>query len=252
MKVYFIGAGPGDPELLTLKASRILGEADVIVYAGSLVNREILKFGRQDATIYDSSTMELKDLLKIYSEAKRDGKLVARLHSGDLSLYSALQEQIDWCEQEGIETEVIPGISAYQAASASLKQELTLPGVSQTLILTRMAGRTEVPATEDLEILASSRATMVLFLSVHEIEKVVEKLKGFYGEEAPVVVIEKASWPEERKVNGTLADIAEKVKGAGIKRHALILVGEVLRRDYQRSKLYDGEFEHSYRRRTGS
>lgn len=252
MKIYFIGAGPGDPELLTLKAKRILEEVEVVLYAGSLVNREILKFAKKNAMLLDSSPMALNEIFEVFKEAKREGKSVARLHSGDLSIYSALQEQLDWCDQEGIGTEVIPGISSFQAASARLKQELTLPGVSQTVILTRISGRTEVPPEEDLEILARSRATMAIFLSVHEIEKVVEKLKSSYGDETPVSVIEKASWPEERKVNGTLGDIAKKVKEAGIKRQALILVGEVLRRDYQKSKLYDGEFEHGFRKRMES
>lgn len=251
MKVYFIGAGPGDPELLTLKAKRVLEEVDIVVYAGSLVSREVLKFVKKGAVLHDSSTVELKDILRIFSEARREGKSVARLQSGDLSIYSALQEQLDWCEREGIDTEVIPGISSFQAASASLKQELTLPGVSQTIILTRMSGRTEVPLSEDLEILAKPKATMAIFLSVHEIENVVKKLKSAYGEETPVAVIEKASWPEERKIDGTLRDIVEKVREAGVKRQALIIVGEVLRKSYRKSKLYDGAFEHGFRRKGG-
>lgn len=252
MKVYFIGAGPGDPELLTLKAKRILEESDVVIYAGSLINREILKFARKDASLHDSSTMELEEILKIYKEARKAGKTVARIHSGDLSIYSALQEQLDWCEKERIDAEVIPGISSFQAAAASLKQEFTLPGVSQTLILTRISGRTEVPVREDLENLAGLKATMVIFLGIHEIERVVKKLKKDYGEDAPVAVIEKASWPEERKISGTLENIAAKVKEAGIKRHALIVVGDVLRKTYQKSKLYDGDFEHGFRKKKGS
>lgn len=252
MKVYFIGAGPGDPELLTLKAKRILEESDVVIYAGSLINREILNFARKDAALHDSSTMELGEILEIYKEAKRTGRTVARIHSGDLSIYSALQEQLDWCEKEGVESEIIPGISSFQAAAATLKQELTLPGVSQTLILTRISGRTEVPVREDLENLARTKATMVIFLSTHEIERVVDQLAKGYGEDTPVAVVEKASWPEERKIIGTLRDIAEKVKETGMKRQALIIVGDVLRGTDQKSKLYDKDFEHGFRKKKGS
>ncbi|MGD0919514.1 MAG: precorrin-4 C(11)-methyltransferase [Thermodesulfobacteriota bacterium] len=262
MKVYFIGAGPGDPELLTLKAKRILENSDIVIYAGSLINREILKFTRKGSALYDSSTMDLEEILQIYKEAKESGRSVARVHSGDLSLYSALQEQLDWCEKEGIDCEIIPGISSFQAAAASLKQELTLPGVSQTLILTRISGRTEVPPTENLEELAKAKATMAIFLSIHEIERVVDQLAKSYAENTPVAVIEKASWPEERKIIGTLGTISEKVKKAGIKRQALIIIGDVLGGDvlggealgkaYQKSKLYDANFEHGFRKKRGS
>ena len=252
MKVYFIGAGPGDPELLTLKAKRILEVSDIVVYAGSLINPEILRFTKKDAVLHDSSTMELEEILRIFGEAKRDGKTVARIQSGDLSLYSALQEQLDACEKEGIDCEIIPGISSFQAAAASLRRELTLPGLSQTLILTRISGRTEVPARENLEDLAKTKATMAIFLSVHEIDRVVEQLMRGYGEDAPVAVVEKASWPGERKIVGTLRDIAKKVKKAGIKRQALIVVGEVLGKAYGKSELYSADFEHGFRKRKGS
>lgn len=249
MTVYFIGAGPGDPELLTLKAKKILETSDVVIYAGSLINPNILKFARQDAVLHDSSSMELEEILKIYREAKKSGGIVARLHSGDLSIYSALQEQLDACEKEGINCEIIPGISSYQAAAATFRNELTLPEVSQTVILTRISGRTEVPPRENLETLAGAKATMVIFLSIHEIERVVSQLVKGYGEDTPVAVVEKASWPEERRIIGTLGDIAEKVERAEIKRHALIIVGEVLGKAYQRSKLYDAHFEHGFRKK---
>ncbi len=252
MKVYFIGAGPGDPELLTLKAKRILETSDVVIYAGSLINPDILRFARQGAVLHDSSTMELDEILNIYKEARKVGRNVARVHTGDLSIYSALQEQLDECEKEGIDCEIVPGVSSYQAAAATLRRELTLPGVSQTLILTRISGRTEVPKRETLERLAKTKATMVIFLSVHEIERVVEQLARGYGNETPVAVVEKASWAEERKIIGTLGDIARKVKEAGIKRHALIVVGEVLGNTYRRSKLYDADFEHGFRKKKSS
>ena len=247
MKVYFIGAGPGDPELLTLKAKRIIESADIVIYAGSLVNKEILKFARVEASLYDSSAMKLEEIFEVFREAKQRDRVVARIHTGDLSIYSALQEQVDGCKKEGIETEVIPGISSFQAAAASLKQELTLPGVSQTLILSRLSGRTAVPDQEDLENLAAVRATLVLFLSVHEIGKVAQKLRRVYSADTPVVVLEKASWPEERTIAGTLENIARKMEKTGIKRQALIIVGDVLRKNYERSKLYAADFEHGFR-----
>lgn len=247
MKVYFIGAGPGDPELLTLKAVKIIKQADIIVYAGSLVNKNILKFAKKKAVIYDSSSMSLEDALTVFSEAKPTEKIVARVHSGDPSVYGAIQEQMDWCKGEGVGYEVIPGISSFQAAAASLKQEFTLPAVTQTVILTRISGRTSVPAKEDLEKLAKIRATMIIFLSIQEIDRVVKKLSRRYAIDTPVAVIEKVSLPDERKIFGTLKDISKKVKDAKIKRQALIIVGDCLRGSYQKSKLYDKDFEHGFR-----
>lgn len=249
MKVYFIGAGPGDPELLTLKARKALSSSDIVIYAGSLVNKEVLKFVKKGASLRDSSGMDLEEILEVLRQAKARNKVVARLQTGDLSIYSALQEQLDWCEKEGIDCEIIPGISSFQAAAAALKRELTLPGVSQTVILTRISGRTRVPRREDLENLAKAKATMVLFLSIQEIEKVAGKLTKAYDANTPVAVIEKASWPQERKITGTLGDIVKKVKEAGIKRQALIIVGDVLGEHYQKSKLYDAEFEHGFRKK---
>ena len=249
MTVYFIGAGPGDPELLTLRAKKIIEEADTIIYAGSLVNPQVLNFAKTGAALYDSSQMVLEEVLQIFREAKRGGRIVARIHTGDPALYGAIQEQLDWCEENRIQTEVIPGVSSYQAAAASLKQEFTLPGVSQTLILTRLSGRTKVPAREGLPKLARIKATMVIFLSVQQIHRVVEELKRGFPEDTPVAVVEKASWKEERKIVGTLGDIGGKVREAGIKRQALIIVGDVLRRRYRKSRLYDQRFEHGFRKK---
>lgn len=249
MKVYFIGAGPGDPELLTIKAAGIIKKADIIIYAGSLINKDILRSARKDARFYDSSAMNLGEVLQVIRKVKFTGRTVARIHSGDPSIYGAIQEQMDWCEREGIDYSVIPGVSSFQAASASLKQELTLPGVSQTVILTRVSGRTAVPAKEGLRRLAGCKATMVIFLSIDKIESVVEKLKKGYGSNTPVAVIERVSFSEERKITGTLRDIAKKVKEAGITRQAIIIVGDVLKKSYQKSKLYDKRFEHMFRKR---
>lgn len=249
MRAYFIGAGPGDPELLTIKAGKIIKRADIIIYAGSLINKGILKLAKSEVQFYDSSRMSLREILQVIKEAKSTGKIVARIHSGDPSLYSATQEQMDWCEKQGIDYSVIPGVSSFQAAAASLKQELTLPGVSQTVILTRISGRTNVPAKEDLQKLAESRATLVIFLSVRQLGGLIKKLKINYRLNTPVAVIEKVSFPEERKIIGTLQNIARKVKKARITRQALIIVGEVLKKNYQRSKLYDNNFEHMFRRK---
>src|SRR3989338_1934630 len=246
-KVYFIGAGPGDPELLTLKAKKIIQKAALIIYAGSLVNEDILKFARKKALRYDSSKMTLEEVLGIIKKGKTGDEIIARVHSGDPSVYGAIQEQMDWCEREKINYEVIPGVSSYQAAAASLKQEFTLPGVSQTVILTRISGRTKVPAKEDLAILSTVKATIVIFLSIREIRRVVGELKHGYPKDTPVAVIEKASCPDERKIYGTLEDIAQKVKQAGIKRQALIIIGDVLRKKYRLSKLYDKKFTHGFR-----
>ncbi len=249
VKIYFIGAGPGDPQLLTLKAARIIKQADIVIYAGSLVNKDILKFAKRGAVFYDSASMSLDGILDIFAKSKSKNKVVARLHSGDPSIYGAIQEQMDWCKEQRIGFEVIPGVSSFQAAAASLKQEFTLPGVSQTVILTRISGRTDVPVKEDLWKLARIGATMVIFLSIQEIGKVVRKLKQGYKIDTPVAVIEKVSYPCERKITGTLKDIVKKVRRANIKRQALIIVGDALRGEYQKSKLYDKDFEHGFRKK---
>lgn len=248
MKVYFIGAGPGDPELITVKGMKIIQKADVIIYAGSLVNREVLTWARPDAEIHNSATMDFEEITGLMLTRVREGKTVARVHTGDPSLYGALQEQIDFLRRHGVEFEIVPGVSSFLAAAASLQQEYTLPGVTQTVILTRLEGRTPVPEREKLSSLAAHGCTMCIFLSVQDIERVVEELlRGGYTAETPVAVVQKASWPEEKKVIGTLADIAARVKEAGINRTALIIVGEVFRGVYERSRLYDPSFSHGYR-----
>src|SRR3989338_9600183 len=207
LKVYVIGAGPGDLELLTLKAVKIIRKADIVIYAGSLVNKHILGFVKKAAVSYDSAKMTLGEVLGIIKKEKSNKKIIARLHTGDPSIYGAIQEQMDWCEKEKIDYEVIPGVSSFQAAGASLKQEFTLPGVSQTVILTRLSCRTKVPAKEDLQKLAKARATMAIFLSIQDIERVIGKLRKGYGMDTPAAVIEKVSFPDERKITGTLRDI---------------------------------------------
>ncbi|WP_457613116.1 precorrin-4 C(11)-methyltransferase [Methanocaldococcus sp.] len=250
-KVIIVGAGPGDPELITIKGKKALESADVVVYAGSLVNEELLKYCKDGVEIYNSASMNLDEIVNIIVEAVNSGKKVVRLHTGDPSIYGAIKEQIDELSKRGIDVEIIPGVSSLFAATASLKVELTLPDVSQTVIITRPEGRTPKPEKEKIRDLAKHKATMVIFLGVSMIDKVVkELLSGGYNENTPVAVVYHASWSDEKIVRGTLKDISEKVKREGIKKTALIIVGEVLNpKHYSYSKLYDGNFEHEFRRK---
>lgn len=253
MKVYFVGAGPGDPELITVKGQKIIKEADVIIYAGSLVNPDVLDVAKDEAEIHNSASMTLEEVLEVMETAVAEDKLVARVHTGDPSLYGAIQEQIDELVEMEVDFEVIPGVSSFLATAASLKREYTLPDVSQTMILTRLEGRTSVPDKEKLHKLARHNASMAIFLSVHMIENVVEELAEEYPVETPIAVVQKASWPDEKKVIGTLETIAEKVEEAEINKTAMIVVGDFLDTDYSRSKLYDKDFSHEYRKsKTGS
>jgi precorrin-4/cobalt-precorrin-4 C11-methyltransferase len=250
--IHFIGAGPGDPELITVKGARLLGEAEVVVFAGSLVNREILTVYCPTAEVYDSASMTMEEVIGVMASAVASDRRVVRLHTGDPALYGAIQEQMAELDCLGISYKVIPGVTSASAAAAALKQELTLPEVSQTVILTRLAGKTPVPEGERLSQIAQIGATVVIYLSVGMIAAVVEELlAGAYTPETPAAVVYRASWPDERIIEGTLADIAEKVLAAGIDRQALVMVGEVFgaRRHglKARSLLYDGTFTHGYR-----
>lgn len=251
--VYFVGAGPGDVELITVKGARLLKEADIIVYAGSLVNPELLTLAKPGAEIYDSASMTLEEVLAVLIRGSRQGKLVVRLHTGDPSLYGAIQEQLDRLREEGIVAEIVPGVSSAFAAAAAIQRELTLPGISQTVIFTRLGGRTPVPEKESLAGLAGHQATMAIFLSVGRIDQVVaELLAGGYAPETPAAVVQKASWPGEVKVQGTLATIARQVREQGITKTAVILVGEAVgAKDYARSCLYDAAFSHGFREGKG-
>lgn len=250
--VVFLGAGPGDPELLTLKGRRLLDEADLIVYAGSLVNPALLA-GVQ-AEVHDSAGMTLDEVLAVLTAAWRADKKAVRLHTGDPALYGAIREQMQRLEREGIAYEVVPGVSSAFAAAAALKVELTVPEGTQTVIFTRIGGRTAVPEAESLRRLAAVRASMCIFLSVGMMEQVVLELtEGGYPPETPAAVVEKASWPEQRIVRGTLADIAAKVQAAGIRKTAMILVGAALSDEETAvSKLYDAGFSHGCRESKGS
>lgn len=248
-KVYFIGAGPGDPELLTIKGRDILSGADMVVYAGSLVNPELLRYAKPGAVIHNSAQMDLSEMVDMMATYARLDRTVARLHTGDPSMYGAIAEQMAELDRAGVGYEVVPGVSSVFAGAAALMAELTLPEVSQTVILTRMEGRTPVPGNESLASLAAHRATMVIFLSVNGIDRVVTELKAGYPEDTPAAVVYKASWPEEKIVRGTLADIAEKVRAEGIDKTALIFVGAAIDRSGMAaySKLYDKGFSHGYR-----
>ncbi|MGI9860315.1 precorrin-4 C(11)-methyltransferase [Moorella naiadis] len=247
MKVYFVGAGPGDPELITVKGRRLLGEAGVVIYAGSLINPEILQYAAPGATCYDSASLTLEEVLTLMQQSITRGEMVVRLHTGDPSLYGAIQEQMDALARLGIPFEVVPGVSSFAAAAAAVEREFTLPGVSQTLILTRRGGRTPVPAQESLPELSRHRASLCLFLSSQSLATATAELAGGYGVETPAAVVYKASWPEKKVVRGTLGDIASLAQAAGIERTALLLVGDFLAGGYERSRLYDPAFSHGYR-----
>ncbi|WP_188396929.1 precorrin-4 C(11)-methyltransferase [Sporomusa sp. GT1] len=248
MNVFFVGAGPGDPELITVKGQRFLGQADIIIYAGSLVNPALLSLAKNGAAIYNSASMTLDEVIAVMEQGVKENKLVVRLHTGDPSIYGAIQEQMDALAPKNIDFEVIPGVSSFLATAAALKQEYTLPDVSQTVIITRLEGRTPVPEKEKLVKLASHEATMCIFLSVHMLDNVVKELvDGGYTYETPVAIVQKASWPDQKIFRATLGTIAQIARENNIDRTAMIVVGKVLQTDYALSRLYAPEFGHMFR-----
>jgi precorrin-4/cobalt-precorrin-4 C11-methyltransferase len=247
-QIYFVGAGPGSPDLITVKGSRLLSEADVIIYAGSLVNPQLLN--GLTADIHNSAAMTLDEIVALMITAHGQNKKVIRLHTGDPAIFGAIKEQMVLLDKANIPYDVVPGVSSAAATAAALKAELTLPEVSQTVIITRQAGRTPVPKKEQLRLLASHQATMLIFLSVGMVDTVMEELTaGGYPESTPVAVVEKASWPEQKIVRGDIASIAALVHEAGIKKTAMIAVGRVFGQDELQaaSKLYDKNFAHGCR-----
>lgn len=259
--IHFIGAGPGDVELMTLRGRALIERADVLIYADSLVNEEICAWAKPDAQVYRSSAMSLEETTKLMIEAARAGRRVARVQSGDPSIYGAIHEQMALLDDAGLPYAIVPGVSSAFAAAASLGVELTVPEVSQTVIWTRLAGRTSVPKGESLRALAAHGATLVIFLSITRITKVCAVLgEGGYPPHTPVAVVYRASWPDEQVIRGTLADIAPRVKAAGLKAQALILAGPAVDRELRRhspspnaalrSNLYDPAYTHTYRRGT--
>lgn len=245
--VIFLGAGPGDPELITVKGRRLLDEAHVIIYAGSLVNPALLEGVM--AQVYDSAGMDLDGIMEVMIPAARAGKKVVRLHTGDPSIYGAIREQMRRLDDAGLVYEVVPGVSSALASAAAVQAELTVPDISQTVIFTRQAGRTPVPERESLRRLAGIRASMCIFLSVSMMEQVAaELIAGGYPQDTPVAVVEKATWSEERIVRGRLGNIGAKIKESAIRKTAMILVGKALdEHGGSASRLYDGAFSHGYR-----
>lgn len=248
-KVIFIGAGPGDPELLTIKGKNALENSETIIYAGSLVNKEILSYAKENAEIYNSASMNLDEILSIMEKETSKGKTVARVHTGDPSIYGAIGEQIQFLRDKNINFKIIPGVSSLFAAAAALESELTLPEVSQTVIITRPEGRTPKPQLEAISNLAEHNATICIFLGVPMIKEVVGDLLSHYSPDTPVAVVKKASWPDELVIKGTLEDIVNKVRKAKIEKTAMIVVGKVLDPGHiTPSKLYDSKFTHEYRK----
>jgi len=247
--VHFIGAGPGAPDLITVRGLNLIRRCPVVLYAGSLVPREVVAEAPADAKVIDTAPLHLDEIIAEMETAEATGQDVARVHSGDPSLYGAIAEQMRRLDDLGIAYEVTPGVPAYAAAAAALKTEFTLPGISQTIVLTRTSTRSSsMPETESLDILGASRATLAIHLSVTNLANVVRSLTPHYGEECPVVVIYRASWPDQQIIRGTLADIRAKVKTAGITRTALILVGEVLDPGaFDNSRLYAADHHHVLR-----
>jgi precorrin-4/cobalt-precorrin-4 C11-methyltransferase len=245
--IWFVGAGPGDPELITVKGRRLLEEADVVLYAGSLVPPAVLRWTRRDCARHDSAPLALGEQVELMAEAHAAGKKVVRLHTGDPSLYGAIGEQMRALEARGIEYAVVPGVSSFVAAAAALPAELTLPGVSQTVIITRQPGRTPVPEGQELASLAAHGATMAVFLSAGDLEGTVAALREHYPEATAAAIVQRASWPEQVVLRGTLATIAGQAAAAGVDRTAMILVGDALRNEGEASLLYDTGFSHGYR-----
>lgn len=247
--VHIVGAGPGDPELITVKGKRYLKEADVVIYAGSLVNPALLDVCRDGAEVYNSASMTLDEVIAVVEQSEKSGKMTVRLHTGDPSVYGAIQEQMDAFRKRNIAFDIVPGVSSCFATAAALQQEYTLPGISQTVIITRNEGRTPVPEREKLRSLAAHQSTMCIYLSVAMLDQVVaELIAGGYAPETPIAIVQKASWPEQKIVRGTLETIVEKTRDQGIDRTAMIVVSRCLGADYELSRLYAPEFSHGFRK----
>jgi precorrin-4/cobalt-precorrin-4 C11-methyltransferase len=250
--IWFVGAGPGDPELITVRGRRLLEEAGVVVYAGSLVPKAVLTWTREGCELHDSASMTLGEQVEVMTEAHAAGKAVVRLHTGDPSLYGAIGEQMRALSERDVEFAVVPGVSSFVAAAAALPCELTAPGVSQTVIITRQPGRTPVPAGQEIAGLAAHGATMAIFLSASDLSGTVAELRRHYAADTAAAVVQRASWPEQLVLRGTLETIAAQAEAAGVDRTAMVLVGDALRGEGAASLLYDPGFTHGYRRAEGS
>lgn len=247
--VDFVGAGCGAADLITLRGKRLIENADVIIYAGSLVNPELLKYAKAECEIFNSAYMTLDEVISAMENAENSGKNTVRLHTGDPSLYGAIREQMDRLDKLGIDYEICPGVSSFCGAAAALKAEYTLPSISQTVIITRMAGRTPVPESESIESLARHGSTMVIFLSTGMLDELSERLiEGGYSSDTPAAIVYKASWENEKVCRCTVGSLAETAAKNGIEKTALITVGNFLGNDYELSKLYDASFETGFRK----
>ncbi len=248
MQVFFVGAGPGDPELITVKGQKLLQQADIIIYAGSLVHPSLLGYAKDGCEIHNSASMTLPQVIETLDAGVKAGKQVVRLHTGDPAIYGAIQEQMIELDKLGIEYSVVPGVSSFLATAAALKQEYTLPGISQTVIVTRNEGRTPVPDREKLRSLAAHQATMCIFLSITMLDKVVEELiAGGYEPSTPIAIVQRATWPEQRIFKATLETICKEIEGQGVDRTAMIVVSRCLDADFELSRLYAPEFSHMFR-----
>ena len=246
--VHFVGAGPGAPDLITLRGAELLKQADVIIYAGSLVNPALLEMARADCEIHNSATMTLEQVIDVMKQAEAAGHTTVRLHTGDPCVYGAIREQMDALDELGIAYDDVPGVSSFCGAAAALRAEYTLPGVSQSVIITRLAGRTSVPEAESLASMASHGASMAVFLSSGMLGRVQEELlKGAYTEDTPAALVYKATWPEEKTVRCTVGTLAQAGEEHGISKTALVLVGNFLDSPYEKSKLYDPAFTTEFR-----
>ncbi|MGQ0605981.1 MAG: precorrin-4 C(11)-methyltransferase [Candidatus Nitrosotenuis sp.] len=248
-KVYFVGCGPGDPDLITVKAKKLLQKADVVVYSGSLIPNEILKICKK-AKMHDAAALVREEIFDLLKTGAEQGKIIIRLHDGDPAIYGAIREQTDNLQKNGIESVIIPGVTSFLASSAALGLQLTLPGITQTIIITRAEKRTKVPKQEQISELAKHKSTMIFYLSVHLLSDIVkEAIKGGYPETTPAAVVYRASWPDQKVITGTLKDITKKVWAEKITRTAIVLIGDVIRpKSYEYSKLYDKTFSHGYRK----
>ncbi len=247
--IHFIGAGPGGPDLITVRGARLLGEADCIIYAGSLVNPALLDYKKEDCAVYDSAGMTLEEVLAVMQRNEAAGKTTVRLHTGDPCLYGAIREQMDELDRLGLPYDDTPGVSSFCGAAAALCAEYTLPEVSQSVIITRMAGRTPVPEGEKLSKLAAHGCSMVLFLSTGLLEEAEKELLtgGSYTADTPAAIVYKATWPEEKVFRCTVGTLAKTARENRITKTALITIGNFLGNDYARSKLYDPSFSHGCR-----
>jgi len=248
-KVYFVGCGPGDPDLITIKAKKLIQKADVVVYSGSLIPPKIIKFCKK-GKLYNAAKLVREEIFELLKKNAKKNKVVVRLHDGDPSIYGAIREQIDNLRKIGIQSEIIPGVTSFLASAAVLETQLTLPGITQTIIITRAEKRTKVPKKEKISELAKHKATMIFYLSIHLLSKIVkESIQGGYPKSTPAAVVYRASWNDQKVIIGTLNDISKKVWKEKITRTAIVIIGDVINpKTYEYSKLYDKTFSHGYRK----